>query len=123
LARGIHLAPRGRRGDDSRVRHRRVGATAGVQLGGESAGKWWPRIEVGADLRGHVVARDEFLDGTLFRSSERVPRKTFYGEERVSLALRWYQIRIGYRATRTGLQYSGQPGPAEWSSLELEWRK
>jgi hypothetical protein len=100
-----------------------VGTNAGMQFGGDSPRKWWPRLEIGAEVRGHFVARDEFLDGTFFRSSEQVARNVFYDEERLSLGLRWSQIRIGYRATRTGRQYNGQPGPAEWSSLDLEWRR
>jgi lipid A 3-O-deacylase len=99
------------------------GANAGVQLGGESAGKWWPRFEMGAELRGHVVARDEFLDGTMFRTSESVARKSFYDEEQLFIGLRWKQIALGYRATRTGLQYGGQPSPAKWSALDVEWRR
>jgi lipid A 3-O-deacylase len=98
------------------------GVRAGMQIGGEKAGAWWPRLEVGGELRGHLVARDEFLDGTLFRSSERVPRKPLYDEERLSLGLRWAQLAISYRANRTGLQYTGQPAAAEWSAIDLEWR-
>jgi lipid A 3-O-deacylase len=99
------------------------GVRAGMQLGGAKSGSWWPRLEVGGEVRGHLVARDEFLDGTAFRSSERVPRKAFYDEERLSLGLRWAQITISYRATRTGLQYTGQPAAAEWSAIDLEWRR
>jgi hypothetical protein len=98
------------------------GVSAGVPLGGADARGWWPRLEIGADLRAHVVVRDEFIDGTFFRSSERVRRKALYDEERITFALRWSPVTISYRATRTGMQYRGQPAPAEWSTIELEWR-
>ncbi len=102
------------------------GATARVSIPlgpplGERRGRW-PRIEFGAEAHAHAVVRDEFVDGSFFRTSERLARTPFQDEERASLTLHWSQLSVGYRATRRSLQYRGQPSPAAWGTLATEWR-
>lgn len=93
-----------------------LGSPSGAQRG------WWPRMELAAEAHAHAVARDEFVDGTFFRTSERLDRTPFQDEERASLALHWSQLSVAYRATRLSVQYRGQPTPASWGTLATEWR-
>ncbi len=95
-----------------------------VPLGSPSAmqrGRW-PSFEFSAEVLAHAVLRDEFVDGTFFRSSERLARSPFQDEERASLALHWSQVSVAYRVTRLSVQYHGQPSPASWGTLSTEWR-
>ncbi|MDQ8165038.1 MAG: lipid A deacylase LpxR family protein [Gemmatimonadota bacterium] len=82
----------------------------------------WPRFEFSAEALAHAVVRDEFVDGTFFRPSERLARSPFHDEARASLALHWSQVTVAYRATRQSVQYRGQPSPASWGTLATEWR-
>lgn len=94
-----------------------LGSPTAERLGG------WPRVELMADAHAHAVARDEFVDGSFFRTSQRLTRMPFQDEERVSLALHWSQVSVTYRATRQSVQYRGQPTPASWGTLATEWRR
>jgi hypothetical protein len=75
-----------------------------------------------ADARERLVLRDEFLDGTLFSSSESVLKEPFVAEGRASLTLRWRQIDLTYRASRTSRLYKTQPQTRSWGTIEAEWR-
>ena len=101
-----------------------VGASAGAEFGlGRLPGSDAPlSMVLTAGARTRAVLRDEFLDGTFFRTSESVPKKSVVFEQRVSIAFRWRQLSIAYRASRSSRQYTGQPRPASWGTLETEWR-
>jgi len=98
------------------------GATAEFVFGHDARAKSAPRIAVSAGAKARLVARDEFLDGTFFRSSDRVPKRAFVPEERAAIAFRWRQLGIAYRAHHTGRQYDAQPQPVSWATIETEWR-
>jgi hypothetical protein len=105
-----------------------TGASAGARLWGalpeglNTSQALVPRLVVGVEWTGHAVARDEFLDGTLFRESDHVRRIPFFDETAVSVGLRWRAVSATYRAMRTGRQYETQLQRSEWGSLTVEWR-
>ena len=105
-----------------------AGATAGasgevgIPVGPAARNPAWPRVVLGAEVVGHGVIRDEFLDGTFFSSSHRLAKKGLFDEERASIELRWPFGTVAYRATRSGKQYELQPAPMVWGTLYAEWR-
>jgi hypothetical protein len=106
----------------------RTGASAGVRadvivaLRPAQGGARWPRVAAALDVTGHGVLRDEFLDGTFFRSSPSLPKHPAYGQGRATLELRWSRVSLGYAVVRTGPQYDGQGAPTTWGTLMAEWR-
>ena len=105
-----------------------TGATAGastevaVPVGPAASNPIWPRVALGAELVGHAVLRDEFLDGTFFSTSRHLAKNRLYDEERAFIELRWARGTLAYRATRAGAQYERQGGPMSWGTLYAEWR-
>jgi lipid A 3-O-deacylase len=97
-------------------------ARAEVVLGEGAAAADAPRLTftTGATLR--LVLRDEFLDGTFFRGSDRVPRRALVPTMMAGLAFEWRRMTIGYHANVVGKQYDGQAHHASWGSLEASWR-
>ncbi|MEA3246954.1 MAG: DUF2219 family protein [Gemmatimonadota bacterium] len=91
-------------------------------LAGASQSGRWPRVSVSADATAYGVLRDEFLDGTFFRSSPRLAKRAIYGEGALSLGLWWSEVRLGYRVARTGARYDLQGAPFNWGTLTAEWR-
>jgi hypothetical protein len=80
-----------------------------------------PRVTLRADFTQQAVLRDEFLDGTFFRSSDHVTKKLSYGEYGFTLQLSWSTVNVAYRGARTGKQYNGQFEPMSWGTLVTEW--
>lgn len=101
-----------------------VGASGevGMPVGPAARNPAWPRVVLSAEIVGHGVIRDEFLDGTLFNSSHRLAKKGLFDEQRASIELRWPFGTVAYRATRSGKQYDLQPAPMAWGTLYAEWR-
>lgn len=99
-----------------------VTALGVVPLRRERQGGWWPRVALWADATAYGVLRDEFLDGTFFRSSPRLAKRPFYGEGALSLGVWWSKLRLGYRVVRTGPRYDQQGAPFTWGTLTAEWR-
>ena len=101
-----------------------VGASGevGIPVGPAARNAAWPHVVFGAEVVGHGVIRDEFLDGTFFRSSRRLAKNRVYDEERASIELRWSFGTVAYRATRSGPQYNLQRAPMSWGTLYAEWR-
>jgi lipid A 3-O-deacylase len=116
---------------------RRLGASLGTIHTGASVGlaarlaapHWFgaksafvPRLSFRADGGIQGVLRDEFLDGTFFRSSDHVSKLPAYGEYGVTAELTWSRFGVGYRAAYTGKQYKDQFRPMQWGSFAAEWR-
>ena len=105
-----------------------TGATAGasgevgIPVGPAAHNSAWPRAVFSAELVGHGVIRDEFLDGTFFSKSRRLAKSALFDEERASIELRWLFGSVAYRATRAGRQYDLQRAPMAWGTLYAEWR-
>ncbi len=85
-------------------------------------GARWPRVAVSVEATAYGVLRDEFLDGTLFRSSPRVAKRPLYNEGRLAVELWWSRLRLGYRVAQTGPRYRLQDAPLTWGTLVAEWR-
>jgi lipid A 3-O-deacylase len=116
---------------------RRLGATLGTIHTGASIGastrvvapSWFmsrsqlvPRLSFRADANVQGVLRDEFLDGTFFRSSDHVSKLPAYAEYGLTTELTWSRFGVGYRAAYTGKQYRDQYKPMKWGSFTAEWR-
>jgi hypothetical protein len=99
-----------------------VAALAATPLGGGGSNGAWPRVLARGDATIHAVARDEFLDGTLFRPSPRLAKNPAYAEFGGGVELRWSRIAVSYRITRTGERYRLQDAPTLWGTLAAEWR-
>jgi lipid A 3-O-deacylase len=97
-------------------------ATAEVALGSQANAADAPRLTftTGASVR--LVLRDEFLDGTFFRGSDRVPRRLLVPTVTGGAAFQWRRMTIGYHAHVVGKQYDGQARHASWGSLEVSWQ-
>ena len=64
-------------------------------------------VFAGAD--GQAIARDEFLDGSAFRSnSPHVTKKPFLGEFEAGLAVMLYGVRLSYTQTWQTQSFNGQ---------------
>ena len=120
----------------------RLGPSAGARLGTfaidaraglETSGGWNPPAAWGGAVRPgnafslyvlaapHVdfIARDEFLDGTLFRGSESVDSRPVVPESEVGVGVGWFGIRAEARVMRRGKEFERQPGPHTYGSLRL----
>lgn len=81
-----------------------------------------PRVVLSLDGRERFVVRDEFLDGTLFRRSERMSKRPLVGEGSAAVSFYWRQLGLTYRVNKLGRQYDGQQMMSSWGSIETEWR-
>jgi hypothetical protein len=99
-----------------------IAALGVLPVAGPSPGARWPRVAVSVEATGYGVLRDEFLDGTFFRSSPRLEKRPFYDEGRVAVELWWSRLRLGYRVAHTGPRYRLQGAPLTWGTLLAEWR-
>ena len=63
------------------------------------------------------VARDLFLDGNTFRASPRVDKEPLVSEARLGAGLRFWQLRIEYRAVRTSREYRTEARPHRYGSI------
>ena len=106
-------------------------ATAGLKarLSFASDHPWLPsgsssRLQVSlfAEAAGRGVARNEFLDGSLFRSSVHVKSRAFVAEYEAGFSADWRRLGVGYRVHRTGPEYTTRTASHTWASLEASWR-
>lgn len=81
-----------------------------------------PEISFFADATIHAVARNEFLAGTIFRSSDRVQERVFVPECQGGVSVRWHRLTAIYSVDRTGSEYSARVTGHSWSRLAVEWR-
>ena len=75
-----------------------------------------------AGVRGEVVARDLFLDGTLFRKSVSTDHRPLVGEVEAGGGLLLGALTCEYRVVRRSPQYDASPPSHTFSSINLTWR-
>lgn len=108
----------------------RTSAEAGVRvrLGAPLAHPWLEdvRSEVApyafAGFRGEAVARDMFLDGTLFSDSPHTDHRPVFGELDAGLGVRMGRATLEFRMVRRSRQYAASPSPVTYSSVALGYR-
>jgi lipid A 3-O-deacylase len=101
----------------------RVGyALAHPWLPGGPSRRGVPSFETYVDATIHGVARNEFLDGTAFRSSERVRSRPGVAEYQAGLSTRWHEASVSYGVHWLGSEYVGRRDGHTWSSIQVEWR-
>jgi hypothetical protein len=71
-------------------------------------------------IRGEMVIRDLFLDGSTLAESVGVDRRVFVPEYRVGFAVRVGDIRLQYGATTRGREYETQAHVHTFSSITVE---
>ncbi len=81
-----------------------------------------PEISFFIDGTMHAVARNEFLAGTMFRSSPHVEERPFVPEYQAGMNVRWQRLTITYSFERTASEYVTRPTGHTWSRLGAEWR-
>lgn len=64
-----------------------------------------------------IIARDELLDGTLFRRSDGVSATPLVPEIETGIGVRFQRARFEWRVTRRAKEYRIQPVPHTYSSL------
>jgi len=75
--------------------------------------RWAPRLD--------LIARDEFLDGTLFRSSAAPGANPVVPESEFVIGTGWGHARLEWSVLRRGKEFEAQPGPHTYGSLALTW--
>jgi hypothetical protein len=81
-----------------------------------------PALYVRARPKLDVVARDEFLDGTLFRASRGFPgAQALVPESEFVFGAGWSHARLEYAVIRRGKEFDGQPTPHTYSSCTFAW--
>lgn len=73
----------------------------------------------GATLR--AVARNEVLNGTLFRRSAHVTPRTLVTEAQAGVHARWRNWDASWVAHQTSAEYAGRSAPHPWSTIALTW--
>ena len=76
-----------------------------------------------AGVRGELVARDLFLDGTLFRRSIRVRHVPFLGEWEGGVGVRVRRMRLEYRVVTRSREYHLGPRTRTNGSFALSWTR
>lgn len=81
-----------------------------------------PSLYVRASPKVDFVARDEFLDGTLFRESTGLPgANPVVAESEIVFGAGWSHARLEYAVIRRGKEFAGQPSLHTYSSCVLRW--
>jgi lipid A 3-O-deacylase len=81
-----------------------------------------PEISFFADGTIHAVARNEFLAGTMFRSSAHVQERPFVSEGQVGVTAKWRRVSATYSVDRTASEYVTRATGHTWSRIAVEWR-
>jgi len=102
------------------------GAAAGVMDGRftphrRATNRWVPALAASVGLRGRVILRDEFLDGTFFRRSDWERRRWVVPDLAFTLRASAVAFDLSYRAIFSGKQSLKQVESANWGSLDLRW--
>jgi hypothetical protein len=74
----------------------------------------------GLSIRGEMVVRDLFLDGSTFAESVSVDRRVFVAEYRVGFALRVGDVMLQYGVTTRSREYETQAHAHTFSSIAVE---
>lgn len=72
-----------------------------------------------AGAGGRVVARDMFLDGTLFRSSRSVDHRTLVGDLELGVAVFWHNVRLSFTQDWRSREFEGQRKAFRFGSFSL----
>ena len=105
-----------------------VRAGLGARMGIGLEHPWVPRsarttslaLMADATLRG--VVRNEFLSGTLFRPSSRVPIRSTVAEYHAGVTASRGRFGVAFVAHQNGPEYVARTASHQWSTIELEWR-
>ena len=81
-----------------------------------------PGISFFADATMHAVARNEFLVGTMFRSSPGVDERPFVPEYQVGATFRLEQVSISWVAHQLSSEYFSRTEGHAWSRIEFVYR-
>jgi hypothetical protein len=81
-----------------------------------------PVVTFFADATIHGVLRNEFLAGTLFRSSPHVEQRPFVPEYQLGLSVRWRRFTLNYSLDQTQSEYVTRPDGHAWSRIGIDWR-
>jgi lipid A 3-O-deacylase len=84
----------------------RPGVTGGDAFAAAPGVAWY----VFAGANGQAVARDLFLDGTLWQRSAHVRRNWFLGAMEAGVAVIWHGVRLSYTQTWQTQSFRGQRG-------------
>ncbi|MEO5617458.1 MAG: lipid A deacylase LpxR family protein [Candidatus Eisenbacteria bacterium] len=68
-----------------------------------------------------LIARDEFLDGTLFRDSPGPGSRALVGESEVAFGCGWNRLQLEWVVFRRSREFDGQPNPHTYASLSAAW--
>lgn len=105
-----------------------VRAGLGARMGIGLEHPWVPRraratsVAFVADAALRAVVRNEFLSGTLFRPSDRVPLRPAVAEYQAGVTASWRRLGVGFVAHQVGPEYEGRTGAHQWTTIEVEWR-
>ena len=72
-------------------------------------------------VRLDAIARDEFLDGTLFRPSARTHKRPVVAAAESGIGFRWRGGELEWRVTRRQKDFRTQPWPHTYSAIVLNW--
>jgi hypothetical protein len=70
----------------------------------------------------HGVLRNEFLAGTMFRSSAHVDERPFVPEYQLGVTFRLEQVYITWVAHQLSSEYFSRANGHAWSRIALEYR-
>jgi len=104
-----------------------VRAGMGVRLGPHLAHPWMNvaggRLQAAlvGDATVRAVARNEVLNGALFRSGPHVTTRPIVTELQAGVRLRWHMLEASWLAHQTGAEYVPRTLPHTWSTLEASW--
>ena len=73
----------------------------------------------GVDAR--AVGRNTFLDGSTFRDSPSVDRKTFQYDVALGVAVAWPRARLGFSAVRRSREFAGQISADRYGQLAVSF--
>ncbi len=74
------------------------------------------------DATVHAVARNEFLMGTLFRTSEHVTARPLVTEYQMGITLSVRRLSFTWMADQLSPEYFSRAAGHAWSRLAIEWR-
>jgi len=103
-------------------------AGVGARLGRAVLHPWlaMPRrpafdVALVGDASARAVARNEVLNGALFRRSVRVTPRPFVTELEGGVRIRWRMFEAAWVAHQTSAEYVTRTAPHVWSTLEAGW--
>jgi hypothetical protein len=67
------------------------------------------------------VGRNTFLDGSTFRDSPSVDRKTFQYDIAAGVAVAWPRTRLGFSVVRRSREFAGQISADRYGQLVLSF--